>query len=245
MNRLAIALGDTERRRVELISEVAHEMRTPLTTIDGYVEGMLDGVFEPTEEVLTAVAEETLRLKRLATDLSSLSRVQEGAMDLERERVDLGAITLAATERLRPQFDAKGVALDVGPIASLGVDVDVDVQRITQVLTNLLGNALTYTGAGGRVAVTVGRVGDSAVVTVADTGVGLTREDLELVFDRFFRVAGPRRPAGGSGIGLTIARSIARLHGGDVEAASPGPGRGSTFTLRLPVAGAAAVPGRR
>ena len=232
VNRLAAALESTERRRSELIAEVAHEMRTPITTIDGYVEGMLDGVFEPTEEVLTAIGEEAARLSRLATDLGALSRADEGALDLRPRPADLGQLAARVAERLRPQFDGKHVTLEVH-VADV-LPVDVDEQRITQVLTNLLGNALTYTGPGGHVTVTTHLAGDTARVGVSDTGVGLAADDLVHVFDRFYRVPDVPRPAGGSGIGLAIARSLARAHGGDVRAVSAGVGRGATFLLELP-----------
>jgi histidine kinase len=239
VNALAATLETTERRRAELVAEVAHEMRTPLTTIDGYVEGILDGVFEPSEETLTAIGEETARLKRLAADLGALSRADEG-FDLHRSPVDLARLATDVAERLRPQFDDKGVALRVESTEPLVVEADRD--RITQVLTNLLGNALTYTPTGGRVAVTPRPTIRGAGVEVTDTGVGIAPGDLERVFDRFYRVRGLSRPAGGSGIGLTIARSIARAHGGDIEATSEGPERGATFTLTLPTSelGAAA-----
>ncbi|MEX2100059.1 MAG: HAMP domain-containing sensor histidine kinase [Acidimicrobiia bacterium] len=240
VNALAATLETTERRRAELVSEVAHEMRTPLTTIEGYVEGILDGVFEATEKTLTAIGEETARLERLATDLGSLSRADEGHLELRRSPVDLAGLAADVAERLRPQFDDKGVGLQVQRSAPLVVDVDRD--RITQVLTNLLGNALTYTPNGGRVTVTTRAAGRGASVEVGDTGVGIAPDDLGRVFDRFYRVRGLSRPAGGSGIGLTIARSIARAHGGDIYATSSGPERGATFTLVLPVSapGAAA-----
>ena len=234
VNRLAVELETTERRRARLISEVAHEMRTPLTTIDGYIEGMLDGVFEPSEEVLVAVGEETSRLQRLASDLATLSRSEEGATELHLRVVDLGELVASSAERLRPQFDEKGVTLSVGAGPPLPVEVDPD--RIAQVLTNLFGNALTYTPAGGRVDVRASRERDGASVAVSDTGIGLSPEDRELVFDRFYRVHGPVRPSGGSGIGLTIARGLARAHHGDIQVASPGVGAGSVFTLTLPLA---------
>lgn len=235
VNHLAGALETTERRRAELIGEVAHEMRTPLTTIDGYVEGILDGVFEPNEEVLTAVGEETARLRRLASDLATLSRTEEGSVDLHVSSVDLRKLAADVAARLRAQFDDKGVALDVtsGP----EIQVEVDPDRLSQVLTNLIGNALTYTPGGGRVTVTATAVNGDATVAVTDTGIGLSAQDLELVFDRFYRVRGPVRPHGGSGIGLTIARGLARAHHGDIEATSPGPGRGATFTLHVPAIG--------
>jgi signal transduction histidine kinase len=240
VNELALRLEDTERRRARLVSEVAHEMRTPLTMIEGYVEGMLDHVFEPSEEVLVAVGEEAARLQRLASDLAQLSRAEEGAVELHRRVVDLHDLVVACAERLQPQFDQKDVALAVQPASS--APVDVDPERMTQVLTNLLGNALTYTGPGGRVEVAMRPGGETAAVAVTDTGIGLSADDLPRVFDRFYRVPGPARPAGGSGIGLTIARGIARAHGGDIEASSPGSGRGSTFTLTLPLVPSGAAP---
>ena len=231
VNRLAVELETIERRRARLVSEVAHEMRTPLTTIEGYVEGMLDGIFEPTEEVLVAIGEETSRLQRLASDLS---RAEEGAVALHVRVVDLGDLAATSAERLRPQFDEKGVTLAVRGGPPLPVEVDPD--RVAQVLTNLFGNALTYTPTGGRVEVQASRDHERARIAVSDTGIGLSPDDLELVFDRFYRVQGPDRPAGGSGIGLTIARGLARAHHGDIEAASPGVEAGSCFTLVLPIA---------
>ena len=240
VNRLAVELETTERRRARLISEVAHEMRTPLTTIEGYVEGMLDHVFDPDEEVLTALGEEAARLRRLASDLAELSRSEERAIELHLEVIDLAEVVSACASRLRPQFDGKHVSLTIHP-APEPARASVDRDRITQVLTNLLGNALTYTPAGGHVEVTTRRAGDTVSVTIEDAGVGISVDDLPFIFDRFYRVRGPDRPAGGSGIGLTIARGLAHAHQGEIAAASAGPGRGSTFTLSLPLAGAEAA----
>ena len=114
VNHLAETLGNTETRRARLIGEVAHEMRTPLTAITGYVEGMLDGVFEPTEEILANVGEEAARLQRLATDLATLSRAEEGSLELRVDDADLHELARLATTRLRPQYDEKGVALELG-----------------------------------------------------------------------------------------------------------------------------------
>ena len=232
VNRLADALQHTEARRARLIGEVAHEMRTPLTAINGYVEGILDGVFEPSEEILTSVGEETARLQRLATDLATLSRAEEGALDLRVDDADLQEVTEVAAARLQPQYDDKGVTLDLE--AGPPVPVSIDRDRVLQVLTNLLGNALTYTPTGGRVAVRTSGRGNQALVTVSDNGVGIDAADLPLVFERFFRVPGLDRPSGGSGIGLTVAAGIARAHHGEIRAASGGLGAGSTFTLELP-----------
>ena len=232
VNRLADALQHTEARRARLIGEVAHEMRTPLTAINGYVEGILDGVFEPTEEILTSVGEETSRLQRLATDLGMLSRAEEGALELRVDRADLQELAGAAATRLQPQYTDKGVTLELvdGPV----VPVRVDRDRILQALTNLLGNALTYTPPAGHVIVRAERQGDLASATVSDDGVGIAAADLPLVFERFFRAPGLERPPGGSGIGLTVAAGIARAHHGEIRADSSGLGEGATFTLELP-----------
>lgn len=232
VNHLAETLEHTETRRARLIGEVAHEMRTPLTAITGYVEGMLDGVFEPTEEILANVGEEAARLQRLATDLAMLSRAEEGSLELRVDDADLHELAGFAATRLRPQYDEKGVALELveGPPLSVRVDRD----RMIQVLTNLLGNALTYTPPGGRVVVHTTDHRNVASVVISDDGLGIAPADLPLVFERFFRVPGPERPPGGSGIGLTVAAGIARAHHGNIRADSNGLGTGSTFTLDLP-----------
>ena len=232
VNALAGALESTEQRRIRLISEVAHELRTPLSTIEGYIEGLLDGVFQPTEEIYAASGREVRRLKRLADDLSELSRAEEGTQPLTLESTDLGALAGEVIGHLETQARAKDIDLTVaGPSTPIIVELDRD--RITQVLTNIVGNALTYTDPGGRVTVAIRTQARSAIVEVADTGRGLTPEQLSAVFERFYRVdhAGP----GGSGIGLTIAQAITRRHGGEITAASPGAGKGSTFTITLPL----------
>jgi len=233
VNALAQALEETEQRRLRLVSEVAHELRTPLATLKGYLEGLLDGVFEPTEETFAAAAGEAARLERLAADLSALSQAEEGQVELRPEEIDLAEVATEVAGRLRPQFDDQEVELVVVSAPALPVLADRD--RIAQVFTNLIGNALSYTPSGGRVLVRSEKKASQAQVSVSDTGRGLTADQLEVVFERFYRA--DRSVAGGTGIGLTIARSLARLQGGDVSATSPGTGRGSTFTLTLPLVG--------
>lgn len=145
---------------------------------------------------------------------------------------DLAGVVRGVCGRLRPQFDDAGVTLRVR--ADTPVPVHVDVDRITQVLTNVLGNALLASARGGVVTVTASTDGDRALATVIDTGVGLAPGDRERIFERFYRSPNRQRRSAGSGVGLTIARGLARAHGGDLHADSPGPGRGATFTLRLP-----------
>lgn len=235
VNTLAARLADTETRRTRLLGEVAHEMRTPLTALEGYVEGLIDGVFAPEPEVLGAASDELRRLRRLADDLSALSRAEERRLDLHLAGADLAGLARKAAERLAPQFSDGNVSLTVAGTGPLLVKADSD--RITQVLTNIIGNALTATPAGGSVTVETRLKAPLAQVVVTDSGVGLADADLERVFERFYRAPGLPRRSTGSGIGLTIARNIAQAHGGDVTAASAGPGHGATFTLSLPLRG--------
>ncbi len=233
VNTLAARLAATETRRTRLLGEVAHEMRTPLTALDGYVEGLIDGVFAPEPEILGAASDELRRLRRLADDLSALSRAEEQRPDLHLAGADLADLARRAASRLAPQFSDSNVTLTVEGAWALPVRADPD--RITQVLTNIIGNALTATPAGGAVTVQTRAQGRSAQAVVTDTGTGLAAGDLERVFERFYRVPGRPRRSSGSGMGLTIARGIARAHGGDVTASSAGPGHGATFTLTIPL----------
>ncbi|WP_138996922.1 sensor histidine kinase [Rhodococcus zopfii] len=232
VNDLAVRLADTEARRVRLLAEVAHEMRTPLTVIDGYAEGVLDGVFDAAE--LVQIETEVGRLRRLADDLSTLSRAEEGRLDLHPGEIDLSDLAVQVTGRMRPQFDDAGLTLTVNP-PPRAVRVWADADRITQVLTNLLGNALAATETGG-VSLDITADRDIATVTVTDTGEGLDPDHVDRIFERFYRVPSRRRGEQnlGSGIGLTISRRIARAHNGDLSADSSGRGHGARFTLQLP-----------
>jgi signal transduction histidine kinase len=201
--------------------------------VDGYLEGLEDGVFEPTPAVLATMREETRRLERLAGDLGALSRAEAGAFDLAVEPADLGRIAAGAADALAVTFDEKGIALRTGPFPEL--PVDADPVRMAQVFTNIIRNAWEHTPPGGTVTVSAHRAGTDAVVAIADDGAGIAPEHLPHVFERFYRID-PEQRAGGTGIGLTIARSITRAHGGDVSASSPGPGHGASFEVRIPAA---------
>ncbi len=231
MNALGARLADTELHRTRLIGEVAHEMRTPLTTIRASMEGLIDGVVEPDATVFAQVANEASRLHRLADDLTLLSQTEERAVPLHPQGVELRSLAKEAIERLAPQYDDKRVTLTLADFPTLPVRADAD--RIAQVLTNLLGNALTHTPEKGSVTVHGGSTDATAWIDVTDTGRGIAAANLDRVFERFYRVPNASHPAG-RGIGLTIARGLARAHDGDVTATSDGPDKGATFRLTLP-----------
>lgn len=235
-NRMASQLEQIEAMRRNLIGDVAHELRTPLTSIKGYMEGLVDGVLPAEAATFQQVYHEADRLQRLVRDLQELSRVEAGALALDRRPTPVSRLVDAVVDRLGRQFEEKGVALEADVPADLAT-VRADEDRIGQVLLNLLGNALQYTPAGGRVNVRAGQEGDTVRLAVEDTGVGIPPEHLAHVFERFYRVDKSRsRAGGGSGIGLTIAKHLVEAHGGEIRAESAGSDQGSTFSFTLPLA---------
>ncbi len=235
-NQMAHTLAQTEERRRQLIGDVAHELRTPLSSIKSVMEGLQDGVLPAEPATFLDVQHEVSRLQRLVHDLEELSRAEAGQIPLEREAVNPAAFIQAASERLRWQFEDKGVALRLELVDALP-SVQVDAARMTQVMLNLLGNALQYTPSGGQVAVSAWTNANKVIITVQDTGIGISAEHLRHIFERFYRVDKSRsRAGGGSGIGLTISKHLVEMHGGRLIAASPGPNQGSSFTVTLPIA---------
>lgn len=234
-NELAGSLASAEERRQRLLSDVAHELRTPLATIDAYLEGLADGVVEAAPETWQLLRTETARLGRLSEDIAHVSRAEERQLDLRPQPTRPRELLQAAIRAAAPAFEAKGISLALSPDGDPAA-VDVDRDRIAEVLANLLENALRHTPPGGHVTLSARNDGDGAVLTVADSGEGLQPDQLEHVFERFYRAdtARGRRADGGSGIGLTIARALAEAHGGSLWAESDGPGRGARFHLRLP-----------
>jgi histidine kinase len=235
-NQMATRLEQTEARRLELVGNVAHELRTPLASIKGYMEGLLDGVLPAEPGTFQQVYREADRLQRLVQDLQELSRVEAGAYDLDIRPTPVLPLVEATEARLGRQFEDKGVALKIDVPVDLPL-VQADGDRIGQVLLNLVGNALQYTASGGSVYLYARREAEVVSISVQDTGVGISPEHLNLVFERFYRVDKSRsRAGGGSGIGLTIARHLVQAHGGQMCAESDGLGEGSTFSFSLPVA---------
>ncbi len=236
-NAMAAALEATEQRRTELIGDVAHELRTPLATLRGYLEGLMDGVVEPSDQTWARLHDETGRLQRLVDDLQELSRAEARQLPFHPSTIQTAELVRGAVERLGSAYADKGVTLETD--VQLGVpDVLADADRAMQVLTNLLGNALRYTPVAGSVRVRIAAASRREVaISVSDTGVGIAPEHLARVFERFYRVDKSRsRVLGGSGIGLTIARALVEGMGGRIWAESAGTGQGATFTFTLPVA---------
>jgi signal transduction histidine kinase len=236
LNHMASALERAERHRLEIVGDVAHELRTPLATLEGYLEGLLDGVVESNERTWAKLHDEAGRLRRLVDDLQELSRAEARQIPLSLQAVAPATIAAIAVERLAPQFEEKGVALESSVPGNLPF-VLADQDRAVQVLTNLLSNALRYTPPTGQVALTVERVGDGVAFGVRDSGLGIAPEHLPLLFERFYRVDKSRtRALGGSGIGLTIAKALTEAMGGQITAESSGLSQGSVFTFTLPLA---------
>ncbi len=237
-NRMAQALESTERRRQALLADLAHELRTPLATLEGYVEGLADGVVAPDQDAWAVLGAELVRLRRLVEDLETVSRAEERQLELRLGPVDPGVLVTRAVQAAEPAYQAKGVGLQASIDRALP-SVSVDVDRLGEVLGNLLDNALRHTPPGGQVQVSAhGSTGrDQLDLVVADNGEGIPAELLDRVFQRFFRVDPARTRSGGgagSGLGLTISRAIVEAHGGRVWAESAGRGHGSRFVVRLP-----------
>lgn len=234
-NRMAAELAATEARRRSLLADIAHELRTPLATLDGYLEGLADGVVAPDAEAWDALRTESRRLGRLVDDLRTVSLAEERQLDLHRLPAAPAEIVAAAAASVRLACEAKGIALaaDVAPGLP---DVNVDRDRIAEVLGILLDNAHRHTPAGGEITVAARPAAEAPGVefSVADTGAGIAAEHLSRVFERFYRVDPARsRALGGSGIGLAIAKAIVEAHGGTIRAESAGAGAGTRVAIRI------------
>lgn len=231
-NRMAEALEKVEHSRIELIGSVAHELRTPLAGLQGYAEALADGVLPP-EQAAHRIAHEVRAMRRLVEDLSLVSRVEAGAVEIRPQPLDPAEALRQAAERFELVFAEQRVALrlDVPPRLP---PVWADLERLQQVLSNLLANALRHTPSGGEVVLQAGLVPSGVCFSVRDTGPGIPPEHQARVFERFYRVDSARsRQDGGSGVGLTIAKGLVEAMGGTMGLRSEA-GRGSTFWFTLP-----------
>jgi len=232
-NQMADSLAQHEELRRNLIADVAHELRTPLTIIQGNLEAMLDGILPTSPEEIATLRDEAAMLTRLVTDLRLLSLAESGQLKLERAKINVVELITRAVEPFRLQAQSSEVQLNLD-LASNLPPIEVDVDRMTQVMRNLLGNSLRHTPAGGRVTVACqSHKPQELSVTVSDTGEGIPPDDLPYIFDRFYRADKSRsRASGGSGIGLAIVKQLVEAHGGRVWVDSK-PGQGATFGFTL------------
>jgi two-component system sensor histidine kinase BaeS len=229
-NAMSSRLEETDAARRRLLADVSHELRTPLTVMQGTLEGILDGVYPADQAHLVPVLEETRVLARLIDDLRTLSLSEVGVLRLHREPTDLARLIEEVVAGHRASADDAGIGITVRASTELP-PLELDPSRIRQVVGNLVANALRFTPAGGHVTVEAGPDSGGAWVEVRDTGPGIGPDELEHVFDRFYRSPGST----GSGLGLPIARNLVRAHGGRISIESP-PGGGTVVRFTLPAA---------
>ena len=231
-NTMTERLQDADRVRRDLMADVAHELRTPISVLQGRLEGLLDGVYACDDRQLSQLLEETHVLSRLVEDLRTLALSDAGALQIEREPTDLLALARDVSISMEPDAARRSVSLRVDG-SPTPVIADIDPVRVREVFTNLMANAIRHSPAGGEVSVTIAAEASAIVVTVADTGSGMDAETLARLFDRFQKGAGSR----GSGLGLAIAKGIVAAHGGEISVSST-PGSGTRVTFTLPLAAA-------
>ncbi len=232
-NDMADALEESERQRRVMVSDVAHELRTPLANIQGHIEALQDGLLEPDAATLDTVHQQAMHLNRLVDDLRLLAATEARELGLEPEPTTIGSIIERVAASFRPMADAGSVALATDAAEPLPV-LNIDRLRIEQVVGNLVDNAVRHTPPGGSVTIAAFQHNDGVRVVVADTGVGIPADALPHVFDRLYRADPSRgRTTGGTGLGLTIARQLVEAHGGTIWAESEA-GAGSRFGFDLP-----------
>jgi len=233
-NTMADNLGRAEELRKNMVADIAHELRNPLANIKGYLEAARDGIIEANEDTIRKLDEEATLLTRLVDDLQELSLAEAGELKLEYEPGDIGKIIDTATQMMQTKASQKGVSL--GFIQSDDLpEIDIDVHRISQVLHNLIENAITATPSGGTISISAQQMEDYIEVRVIDNGEGIPADNLDYIFERLYRVDKSRaRATGGSGLGLTIAKRLVEAHGGQIKVESE-QGKGSCFSFTIPI----------
>ena len=234
-NAMATNLERTEKLRRNMVADVAHELRTPLSNVSGYLEAIRDGVVKPDTGTIDSLREETALLSRLVNDLQELASSDAGELKLVRQPEDLRQLIDQAVTGIQTRVMEKNIAVSVNLSPELKL-VNIDYHRIGEVMRNLLANAVTHTANGGKIEIAASPLGNMVRVSVSDNGEGIPADDLPNMFERFFRVDKARtRTRGGSGLGLTIARRLVEAHGGVISVESE-LGKGSCFFFTVPLA---------
>ncbi|MFC2011501.1 sensor histidine kinase [Chloroflexota bacterium] len=233
-NSMASDIERVEQLRRNMVADAAHELRTPLSNIRGYLEAISDGIKKPDRDTIRSLNEEASLLSRLIDDLQELSLAEAGELQLNRRKRDIRKLIKQAVNSKQTQAKEKGISL-VANLPDKLPSVNIDSHRIGQVMNNLLDNAVAHTGDGGSIEVTAEKQDDQIKLYVSDTGEGIPAEDLPNIFERFYRVDKSRtRTTGGTGLGLTIAKRLVEAHNGTIEVTSE-PGKGSCFAFTLPL----------
>ncbi len=234
-NQMSADLARAVELRRGMTADIAHDLRTPLTVMVGYLEALRDGVLQPSPERFETLHQEAQHLRRLVEDLRTLSLADAGELTLNRELTAPRMVLEQTAAAYRHQAERQGIGLKVNVAPDLP-EIFVDLDRLAQVLGNLVSNALRYTPDGGRIVLSAQTQADGVLLTVQDSGVGISAEELPRVFGRLYRGDETRQEQDGqSGLGLAIAKSLVEAHGGQITAESDGIGRGSTFSIHLPL----------
>jgi len=242
-NSMASSIDKMEQSRRRMTADIAHELRTPLTVIEGTVDAILDGVYTPDKEHFLSIKEQTALLTRLINDLRDISLAESGQLKLELAPINMVDLIRRKLSQVEMKAKDKGVQLHLDILGQIP-EIKVDAARIEQVIINLLANAIRHTPSGGKIVVSISLEGNPSIshldkpgllISITDTGEGITSEHLPYVFDRFYRVEGSRlKNAGETGLGLAIVKQMVEAHDGKVWATSE-PGKGSTFSFALPL----------
>lgn len=237
-NRMSARVRATQQAQRDFLANISHDLKTPLTSIQGYSQAIMDGTARDPQRAAAIIHDEAERVNRMVIELTDLVRMQAGQFTLNRMPLRLDQIVTNVSSKLAVLADQQGVRLNVEarPVPLISVDGD----RMVQVLSNLIGNAIKFTPAGGQVWVTTASAPDGVTVSVRDTGDGIPESEIPRIFERFYQVDKVRGPARGMGLGLAIVNEIVRAHGGRVSVESPA-GEGATFTVWLPLAAPQAV----
>lgn len=231
-NAMTREVRNTQQSQRDFLANVSHDLKTPLTSIQGYSQAIMDGAVREPAVAAEVIYSEADRLTRMVSELTDLARLQAGQVALHLDRIDLSSLVEALSQRLDVVAQKKKVQLNVNTPGHLIIAADGD--RLAQVITNLISNAINFTPEGGRIDVRLRGLDNGVEIAVRDSGIGIPAAELSRVFERFYQVDKARGPRRGTGLGLAIAKEIVTAHGGRIHAESPGEGHGTTFVVWLP-----------